>query len=316
VTNEAETRARAQAYGLLSRLVMVGLDEDGLALVRQLVPLAAALPDVDPDELAAAHHALFSMQAFPYESVYLDPAGHPGGPVSEAVADLYRRVGFGPKLDEVTADHLGIELGAMSFLCSAEADARRDGRADAMARCEDASRELIGRHLGTWLAPYSAAAAAEPRSFWTTVVELAVELVAGHADTLGLERVAAEVASPARQLLDDPDTGIKEISAFLCSPVEAGALFTRGDLERIGRALSVPTGFGSRAQRMQVLLESAAQYDTLPELCGALVDELETRRAHMTALPSVLGGSWSVRVEATQATLRRLEGEAERLAER
>lgn len=294
---------------------MTGLDEDGLALVRQLEPLAAALPaEVDHDELAAEHHALFQMQVFPYESVYLDPTGHPGGPVSEAVADLYRRVGFGPKLGEVTADHLGVELGALSFLSSAEADAVRDGATEAVIRCQDAARELIARHLGTWLAPYAAAVAAEPKTFWSTVVELAIELVAGHVAALGLEPAEGDERSRAAELLDDPSTGIRQISEFLCSPVEAGALFTRGDLERVGRALSVPTGFGTRAQRMQVLLESAAQYDTLPKLCGALVDELETRRAHMSGLSPVLGGTWARRVESTQAMLRRLEGEAERLA--
>jgi len=307
VNHEDDTRARAQAYGLLSRLVLVGLDEQSLGLVRRLVPLAEALPVVaEGDELAAAHHALFSLQVFPYESVYCDASGQPGGRVSEAVADLYRRIGFGLKLADVTADHLGVELGALSFLSSAEADARRDGVDEAVARCREATGELLESHLGPWLAPFSAAVAAAPRSFWTTVVELVVELVAQHATELGVDADGQAPSIGDEGFLDAPDTGLKDIAARLCSPVESGALLTRGDIERIGRALAIPTGFGSRAQRVQVLLESAAQYDGFRELCRALDDELEGRGAHMAGLPPVLAASWSGRLEATQVMLRRL----------
>ena len=316
VTSLGEVRARASAYGLLSRLVLTGLDEATSALVVRLDVLRDALGEranaleagdrAAMDELAVEHHALLSMQAFPYESVYMDASGHPGGAVSEAVADFYRRAGFGATIAEVTADHLGVELGALSFLSAARADALEDGASGAAARCQQLSLEFLDQHLLRWLAPFAAACAAQPETFWTTLVELVTELVTAHRRELGEASAADPPQDPeAATLLDDPSTDLRAIATFLCEPRRSGVFFTRHDIEVIGRALKLPTGFGTRAQRLQCVIESAAQYESLPALCRALDRAVAERVARYRA-QSRLGDVWRLRAESTQTLLRRL----------
>ena len=112
---------------------MQGLTAVSLPYLQTIPDVAAVLPaDFDEDQAAADHYQLFGFNVFPYQSIFLDPAGLLGGSITDEVVRSYSQAGLsvGPAGNQATdesPDHLGYELRLMAFLCAAEADAWRDG---------------------------------------------------------------------------------------------------------------------------------------------------------------------------------------------
>ena len=115
-----------------------------------------------------------------------------------------------------------------------------------------------------------------------------------------------EVADP----LSDPRTGLRGIAEFLVRPVCAGGFFTVSDLLGVARGSGLPVGFGSRADRMEGLLQSAAHYGKVREVCAGL-EEVTARWERWWVEAGEAGGPWVERVGAGREVLRRVgEGQA------
>jgi len=287
--------ARERAAVLLGGLVRHGVRE--LAVVRAVPPLAEVLPEgVTLEGLAAVHHRVFSLEAPPVESFWLSPDRLLGGDKSAAVAAAYRLGGFAPRVADVTPDHLGMQLAYVGWLAGARAHAVEDGRADEDARIAVLEQEFVDQHLLRWL-PALAAAVRGLDPFFERVLELALALVEGVAG----ERTAWDL--PPVPDLGTAETSVRDIARVLCTPAHAGGLLTRTALARLGRADSLPAGFGDREQTLANLVRSAARFEALDALLGRLDDELGRL--------GEAGGPWADRCAETRATLARMKGLAE-----
>lgn len=276
--------ARTHAYALLARLMVRGMDESLLEQVRAVPALASVLPEeVDLDELAAAHHRRFRFEAFPHAGVYLDPEGLAGGEAADRSRTTYRSAGFHPKLDDLAADHLGVQLSFLSFLCGAEADALEDGELEAAGRIAELQRRFLDEHLLRWLPALVATIDGTERDLWRQVVVMASELAADHrASYAGAANEAAPWRLPeAPRLLDDPETDLRTIVEFLLAPAHAGLFLGRNDLAVLGRKHELPRGFGSRRIILTNLFKSAVEFEQVPELMASLTMAIQDRAASL-----------------------------------
>ncbi len=292
--------ARARAYALLSRLVTRGAGRELLSELAKIPSLAAMLPaDPDAASLAADHHELFGLQVFPYAGVYLDPRRLTGGAAADAALAAYRDGGFSPDLSSASADHLGAELGFLAHLSHATAETG--------AELSALERGFLDQVL-TWLPPFVSAAAAHPRSLWTQLAELVMELCSAHRSELG-GVPAPPSLPPAPDPLADSETGVRRLVDFLVTPVHSGVLLSRSELSRVGRRQSLPRGFGSRELTLANLLRNAGEYDCIPEVARDLRATVTAHldRYHTFAADSQLAPFVAPWIERAAGTVRMLD---------
>lgn len=277
------SRARSRAWGVLSRLILRGVDGAGIESLGEIAGIADAWPrELDAEAIAVEHHAAFELEVLPYGGVFLEVEGMAGGARVEAATQAYRDAGFGPAFDEVAPDHLGVMLGFMSFVEAAEAEAREDGREDVAFGLERATAEFLDRHLLSWLPAMAAATSAHGRRPWAAVVELALGL-AVHRRSMLVHPVVAFALPDPGDVLADPRTDLRRIGRVLATPAWCGALLSRTDFASVGRALERPAGFGTRAQTAANLLYAAAEYGSIAAVVEALGGLIEARAAWIAA---------------------------------
>lgn len=308
-------QARCLGYGLLADLLTNGVAPSTREAARSSVGLAEALEGRTDEELAVDHEYAFGWSAPPFEGAHLDRERQIGGPGTDALHGLFRAAGFRPDVRSVDVEHLGTSLRALAFLSGAEADALEDAHAGATERVQALSRRLLDEHVLRWVPTWVAAVRRTERAFPIALATSIEDLLLMHREALPGEPSSFEFPE-APSLLDDPDTGLREIGEWLASPARSGLLITRGDITRLGRGLGVPRGFGSRSQLVINLLRSASRFEVLEGLVAALDREIV---AFVEALsrPSYEGvrplvAPWIARAEASRATLHRIESAAGR----
>jgi putative dimethyl sulfoxide reductase chaperone len=268
--------ARSRSYALLADLFLQGLTAGSLAYLQTIPDIAAVLPaDFDQDEAAADHYQLFGFNVFPYESIFLDPAGLLGGSITDEVVGSYSQAGFaiGPAGNQAAGespDHLGHELRLMAFLGAAEADAWDDGLPAEAARMAGQQRAFLDQHLLQWLPPFVLAVEQQDQPLYGRLARLALDLASAHRQELGGRAGAAAARPPAPDLLADEKTGLREIAAYLLTPPYSGLYLSREDIGRLARAHHLPRGFGDRSQILLNLLRAAADYDRVGEVLADL----------------------------------------------
>jgi TorA maturation chaperone TorD len=282
--------ARSRSYALLADLFLQGLTAGTLPYLQAIPEIAAVLPpDFDQDEAAADHYQLFGFNVFPYQSIFLHPAGLLGGPITDEVVRSYNQAGFatgpaGSQAADESPDHLGYELRLMTFLCAAEADAWDDGLPFVVTALAVTQRAFLDQHLLQWLPPFVLAVEQQDQPLYGRLARLTLELAAGHRQSLAgpigpsaalpPERdcpfVVTALAVPVPDLLADEKTGLREIAAYLLTPPHSGLYLSREDIGRLARAHHLPRGFGDRSQILLNLLRAAADYDTIGEVLADL----------------------------------------------
>jgi TorA maturation chaperone TorD len=283
-------------YGILAKLLVVGLDADTLAQLRALD--GWLLDDTRPydlDELAAEHHACFHLDLFPYAGVFLDRSAVAGAR-SDMVTELFERAGFRPRLDQLTADHLGVMLGFLSFVSAATGEAREDRRLILPAELERLTSEFLDACILSWLPALIAASDSDlvrPRPFWPNVLHATLEFAAAHRMSLrdrfpDTTTPTPELPDDPQDLLDDPRTGLRRIAEHLLTPADSGMFLTRADIAQLGRERALPRGFGSRLLMFDNLLHSAVDYGQLGALLAGLDALLDTRDRAMADLGAEL----------------------------
>lgn len=305
--DQSSLTARERAYGLLADLIRSGLHPDREATVRGVEALADALPEpLDGPELAARHHGLFGLDVPPFESFFLAPDRLLGGPVSDMVARAYALGGFQPTLDDVAPDHLGVELAYLGWLSGARADAVRDGEAAHDRRIADLERAFLDDHLLRWL-PVLVASVPDPDEFFGVCLDLALALAREHRGSLGV--APSPWSLPPLPELEDATTGLRQLAEALCTPCLAGGLLTRSAIAGLGRDRKLPRGFGDRTQTLANLFRSAARFDALDDVLGALDAHLGGWAHALAEHPH--DAPWRARIAAHR---QRLAGVRERAA--
>jgi len=199
-----------------------------------------------------------------------------GGETAAAVRQTYSEIGFGGIRPDVEPDHGGLQCLAMSFLCAAEADARRDGvsRPD----LSEHQQRLLTRHLARWVHLLHQAVASQGSDSCTELCALLVDLVEDHS---GLHPASHEEPD----LLADPKVGIRQICAFLLTPARCGVWWGAGDLQRLADQAELACGFGRRQQMMESLWFSAIDHQVVPKLVDVMVSDVERWRRSADSRP-------------------------------
>ncbi len=243
----SEAAARSRLYALLSRCVLEGPTDAVRDAIADLPALSEGWPDGDADARAALHHAVFGLQTFPYESVFVSEDGLLGGAAPEAVVAAYAESGLPARPRDVEPDHLAVELSNLAWLAAAEADALADALPDEAARVRAVAARFLHTHLLRWLPML--AVALRPWPWHATVAELAVELA------------LTQTEPPRWALPPEPPPPLsppRRCAGWWTVPARAGFLLTAHAIDRLSADLGIPRGFGSRTDRLENLL------------CGAL----------------------------------------------
>lgn len=311
--------ARSNAYGLFSQLYQQGLTQTLLPYVRAINVPDSLVPTVlDVDQQAAIHQDLFGFNVFPFEGVFVDAPSALGGPATAAVQHFYRQAGHVPRKSDVAADHIVLELGLMAFLSRTEADGLATRNQTAVSHSRNLQRQFLDQHLLLWLPALFLAICQQGESFFQALAELTLELVLDHRQTLD-EDPAPPPASfflpEAHALLENPNTGLREVAAYLLTPAHCGLYLSRDDIARLGRQVHLPRGFGDRRQMLTNLLKSAAEYDSLPVLVTELQQTVLAWQDHYQHWrktgPLVMvniASAWMKRLSATDSVLTKLAG--------
>jgi TorA maturation chaperone TorD len=304
--------ARSHSYGLFGRFYLEGLTKDTLAPAKAIPELAATLPNsIDFDQLAADHQHLFGFNLYPYQSIFLDSSGLLGGDITAGVLLAYEDAGFDVGVSSESADHIGHELRFLSYLCGLEAGSPGAGAIVAQQRA------FLEGHLLRWLPVLVLAIRQERVPFYVSLARLTLDIVAEHWDSLEHEPSVFKLPKPPN-LLADERTGLKEIVAYLLTPVTSGFFLSRDDIGRLARELSVPRGFGGRQQLLLNLLRSAANYEALPavlELLGELIAAWIAGYQEMSVRPelSPFSNVWLARATQTAGLIGDIERHLETL---
>jgi len=301
--------ARSRSYALFGRLFLSGLMPDELPYVRAIPELAGTLPEtVNEDEAAADYQHLFGFNVFPHESIFLDPAGLLGGPVSESVLQSYTRAGYNAGMSSDNADHIGHELNCLAFLCGAEAGAWEDDRPDVARRMVVLQGEFLDQHLLDWLPALVLAIGQQKLPFYSALAALVLDLATSHRADPDQGPADDIILPEPPDPLADEQAGLRDIVAYLLTPAYSGIYLARDDIGRLARQQTLPRGFGGRRLMLQNLLRSAANYDTLELLLqdlSELIKGWETAYGDMATDPVLkpFVGAWRTRASGTLTML-------------
>ena len=162
-----EIENRIAIYALISRLMLVEVDETFLAQIDDNEDILSLFPnykawgkrkDLSPNEMITEHFNvdftnLFLMHLVPYESFYTrdDQMIESGG--DNPVLELYNELDFRVELDKarvVSADHIGVELEFMYMLCTALQKALAADDKDGICELLQVQRAFLKEHLLDW----------------------------------------------------------------------------------------------------------------------------------------------------------------------
>ena len=162
-----DIESRIAIYALISRLMLVEVDESFLEEIEKDEDLLAFFPnyktwskrqDFSMAELIEQYYNvdftnLFLMHLVPYESFYTrdDQMIESGG--ENPVVELYNELDFRVQLDEarvVSADHIGVELEFMYMLCTAMKKALDAEDEDGVCELLQVQRAFMKEHLLEW----------------------------------------------------------------------------------------------------------------------------------------------------------------------
>ena len=250
--------ARRRAYYLFSRLFLEGITPELLPRLEAVPELAEAAQPYDPDQAAAAHYQLTAVDVFPYASIFLDPSGLLGGPLSDETAELYNESGYDEALSDY--DHLGHKLGFLAYLCGMEAASLAGGDVEVALLWTSRQQGFLAGHLLRWLPPLVVAIQQAGSPFYGRLAELTLELCVDH-----IQKSESTAIPPLPQppQIGDQESSLKDIAHVLTTPPYCGLFLSREAISALARRHELPRGFGDREQMLTNLLRAAGQYDAV-----------------------------------------------------
>ncbi len=259
-------RSNAQSLIALGSACLHGLRRENIPGLGAISALAEHLPDSSSDaaleQAAAEHYRVFGMNVFPYAGAFLDDSRLLGGHPAEEALVFYAQAGFVPATSAEGPDHLGHELMFAAQLVLDEAD------------------DLLGRflqyHLLAWILPLHLAVRRQDSPFYTALTAAGVQQAARCLAKFAPRRPEPDYrfSAPPPDLLQNPETRLKDIAALLLTPVHSGIFLSRENIGDLGRLSRVPRGFGDRVQLLGNLLRAAAEYETLDGVIDLLKDQV------------------------------------------
>ncbi len=190
-----ETQARANMYGLLSRLLIEEMDFYTLEKIKENQDLLDLFPKTKEwelfwekdtqklieEDLNVDFTTIFILNAYPYESVFVNDEGYINPTITNPALMFYRDHGYSIDLNETRAlspDHIAIEMEFMMTLIQEELNALARENEEEIIRLRKIQKEFLKEHLANWGTVYllSAKELAET-PFYQDVCELATEFI-------------------------------------------------------------------------------------------------------------------------------------------
>jgi len=189
------TKARANIYALLSRILLQELDEEMLRMIRSdenILDFFPTLKSWEPflnvqdkklleEYLNPDFVNLSLLHLIPYETFYTreDQKIETGG--ANPVTDMYSAYNFMVDYEAaraISADHIGVELEFMHHLTEAESKAMQEGDEEAIKALREIQTEFLNKHLLRWAPMYLINTKFEARTpLYYDVADLALEFI-------------------------------------------------------------------------------------------------------------------------------------------
>lgn len=280
----------ARLYDGLGRLLLDGREPTLRALTAQLPALIEGLPETDPEALAVVHYRVLGREVPPYASVFCAAEGQVGGWVTEGYYRHYQAAGWMLSPCQEPADHLGQLLRFLAFCLQQQTSA-----------CQEAARRLLYEGWLAWLPLFTFAIARQEAPFMYRIASLVVELIQVH---------RAQVPPPERlkslpwpdPAVPGPEADVAQLATYLTTPIRFGCYLSLADMQRLGRQLGLPVGFGRRAQVLATLLHTAALQGRACALLTALLALIDTWQRYLKACDIEIP-IWQTRLETTRTLL-------------
>ena len=189
------TKARANIYALLSRILLQELDLEMLEIIKKdenILDFFPTLKEWKPlwetegtklleEYLNPDFVNLSILHIIPYETFYTreDQKIETGG--ANPVTDMYSASNFVVDYElsrTVAADHIGIELEFMYHLVSAEEKAMQESDMEAVKSIKEIQMEFLNKHLLRWAPLYLVNVKFEARTpLYYDVADMALEFI-------------------------------------------------------------------------------------------------------------------------------------------
>ena len=189
------TKARANIYALLSRVLLQELDEKMLQTIKNdenILDFFPTLKEWKPfievqnsklleEYLNPDFVNLSLLHLIPYETFYTreDQKIETGG--ANPVTDMYSAYNFMVDYEAaraISADHIGVELEFMHHLAEAQLKALEDGDKEAVKALQEIQKEFLGKHLLRWAPLYLINVKYEARTpLYYDVADMALEFI-------------------------------------------------------------------------------------------------------------------------------------------
>lgn len=189
------TKARANIYALISRILLQELDEDMLNVIKNdenILDFFSTLKEWEPfgeesntkllEEYFNPDFVNLSvLHLIPYETFYTreDQKIETGG--ANPVTDMYSAYNFMVDYEAaraVSADHIGVELEFMHHLAEAELKALEDDNIEAVIELRKIQKEFLNKHLLKWAPMYLINVKYEARTpLYYDVADMALEFL-------------------------------------------------------------------------------------------------------------------------------------------
>jgi TorA maturation chaperone TorD len=202
---------------------------------------------------------LFTINVFPYASIFLDPEAFLNTETTARVEFAYGQAGFepDPRLAVGAPDHFGVELMFIAHLIES-------GR-------ELAANEFLSEEILPWAVVFLQAVAINAREEFYKVA--AQETGAWLMNDITSPPTTLHLSTVSTPLSDEDD--LDAVVTQLLTPARSGIWLAKDEVSSIARDLALPISFGDRALMLKSLFRQAGEYGRTEHLLRRLCEQTE-----------------------------------------
>ncbi|MGE5264193.1 MAG: molecular chaperone [Acidobacteriota bacterium] len=287
--------ARAATYRFFARFFLSEPDAAWLEALTNAEPFSR-FSSSNPHELRIEFTRLFTLNVFPYPSVFLDSEAFLNTETTAHVQAAYEQAEFQPPpgLAVGAPDHYGLELMFVAHLLET-------GR-------EPLANVFLSEEILPWAVVFLHAVEKNAREDYYRVA--AQEVRAWLMNDLASPPIMPRSDSLSSVLTDEDD--LDSIVTRLVTPAQSGIFLSKDDISSLARELELPVSFGDRGLALRSLFQAAGEYEHVEDLLQALSELTETwmgyylQDARTSPGMALISELWMKRAVSTRDQLKEL----------